>query len=334
MNSRQRVIKTLRFENPDRIHRDIWVMPWVAHELADEVQALLDEFPMDFSTAEAAYPADQVRRPAYTQPGQYVDEWGSTWRVSEPGVTGEVLVPRLADWDGMAGFTPPWEYLERRSLDGVDEFCRGQETFVLSEWTARPFERMQFLRGSQALYFDLASQEPGFQRLLEMVHEFYLEDVRQWCRTDVDGIVLSDDWGSNDRLLISPAAWRRLFKPLYMDYARLIHQAGKFLFFHIDGFIEPILDDLVFDIGVDALNMQLNLMDMSKIAEKYRGRVTLWGEVDRQHTLPFGTPGDVERFVSNLRQQFGGNTGGVIAHCVWNSDNPLENIRAVFQAYS
>jgi uroporphyrinogen decarboxylase len=334
MNSRQRVIAALRFEGPDRIPRDIWAMPWVTHERSQEFQALLDEFPMDFSTAPAVYPPDQPRMPAYTQPGGYVDEWGCTWQVKEPGVTGEVVVPPLADWEDFSSFNPPWDYLAQRSLEGVDAFCREQETFVLSEWTARPFERMQFLRGAQALYIDLATQEPGFQLLLEMVHAFFLEDIRQWCGTAVDGIVISDDWGSNDRLLISPSTWRKIFKPLYLEYASLIHAAGKFVFFHSDGFIEPILDDLVFGIGIDAINMQLNVMDIHKLAQKYTGRVTLWGEVDRQHILPFGSPGDVHRYVNELRQHFGGEQGGMIAHCVWNSDNHFDNIRAVFQAFS
>jgi hypothetical protein len=272
--------------------------------------------------------------PAYTRPGRYLDEWGCTWQVSEPGVTGEVVVPRLADWDDLAGFSPPWDYLERRSLAEVDAFCRQEQTFVLSEWTARPFERLQFLRGAQALYIDLAFLEAPFQCLLRQVHAFFMEDIRQWCRTAVDGIVFSDDWGSNDRLLISPTSWRKLFKPLYKEYADLIHSAGKFVFFHSDGYIEPILDDLIIDIGVDAINMQLNVMDLDRIAPQIKGRVTLWGEVDRQHTLPFGTPQNVTAYINDLRRHFDSGKGGLIAHCVWNCDNPFENIRAVFQACS
>jgi uroporphyrinogen decarboxylase len=333
MNSRQRVIATLNFHKPDRPPLDLWVMPQVVHERAGEYQSILSQFPLDFSTAPAIYPPDQPRMPGYTQPGQYVDEWGCTWQVNEPGVTGEVVVPRLADWEDLDRFTPPWEYLAGRSLAGVDAFCAAQETFVLSEWTAKPFERMQFLRGSEALYMDLADPDQSLNRLLGMVHEFFLEDIRQWCKTGVDGIVFSDDWGSNNRMLIAPSTWRKIFKPLYLEYADLIHSAGKSIFFHSDGYIEPILDELISEIGIDAINMQTNLLDKKTLLQKVKGKVTLWGEVDRQHLLPFGTPAEIRDFVFGIRDLLG-EDGGVIGHCVWNSDNSYANILAVYQAYT
>lgn len=333
MNSRQLVKATLNFHKPDRTPLDLWVMPQVVHERNDEYQSIIRQFPLDFSTAPANYPPNQPRMPAFTQPGRYVDEWGCIWQVNEPGVTGEVVVPRLPKWEDLDRFTPPWAYLTGRSLAGVDAFCITQETFVLSEWTAKPFERMQFLRGSEALYMDLASPEKSFNRLLGMVHEFFLEDIRQWCHTAVDGIVFSDDWGSNNRLLISPSTWRKIFKPLYQEYADLIHTAGKSIFFHSDGYIEPIMDDLISEIGIDAINMQINLLDKNTLLQKVKGKVTLWGEVDRQHLLPFGTPDEIREFVSTIKGLIG-EDGGVIGHCVWNSDNPYENIQAVYQAYT
>ena len=39
--------------------------------------------------------------------------------------------------------------------------------------------------------------------------------------------------------------WREVFKPLYKAYCDLIHKAGKFAFFHSDGHIAAIYDDLI-----------------------------------------------------------------------------------------
>ena len=111
---------------------------------------------------------------------------------------------------------------------------------MLSDVTARPFERLQFLRGTQNLYYDIGYGVPELRVLLEMVHEFYLEDIRIWCASDVDGIFFMDDWGTNTTLLIKPQMWRGL-QAAVPRYPEIIHAAGKFAFFHSDGHTQDIL---------------------------------------------------------------------------------------------
>ena len=126
--------------------------------------------------------------------------------------------------------------------------------------------------------------------------------------------------------------WREIFKPLYKDYCDIIHSAGKSVFFHSDGFIEPIIEDLI-EIGVDALNAQLFCMDIEELGRKYGGRLTFWGEIDRQHVLPFGTTEDVDKAVTRVRTALDHGKGGVIAQCEWGKDNDLPNIEQVYQSW-
>ncbi|MDH3252982.1 MAG: methyltransferase, partial [Ignavibacteria bacterium] len=83
----------------------------------------------------------------------------------------------------------------------------------------------------------------------------------------------------------------------------------KFAFMHSDGCIAAIYEDLV-EIGVDALNSQLFVMDMEDLASRFRGRITFWGEIDRQHVLPSSDPEvvreAVQRFVTLLHDPRGG----------------------------
>jgi uroporphyrinogen-III decarboxylase len=157
--------------------------------------------------------------------------------------------------------------------------------------------------------------------------------MRAWCGANVDGILFMDDWGTNNSLLINPRTWRELFKPLYKDYVQMIHAAGKFAFFHSDGHIQAIYPDLV-EIGVDAVNSQLFTMDIEELARLYKGKITFWGELDRQHILPFGTPAEVGAAVQRVRGALDDGSGGVIAQCEWGKDNPAENVRAVYQAWA
>ena len=124
--------------------------------------------------------------------------------------------------------------------------------------------------------------------LLRRVHDLNCRELEAWARTEVDGLVFIDDWGSQRGLLINPTQWRETFKPLYADYIRIAHEAGKKAFMHSDGNILDIYDDLI-EIGLDAVNSQLFCMDIEEIGRRCKGCLTFWGEIDRQSILPHGT---------------------------------------------
>ena len=203
---------------------------------------------------------------------------------------------------------------------------------MLSSVCARPFERLQFVRGTENTFIDLAYGTPEIRKLIEMIHEFYLEDVKAWAESNVDAVFLMDDWGAGRALLVSPEMWRSVFGPLYREYCDIIHDAGKFVFFHSDGHIASIYPDLI-EIGVDAINSQLFCMDIEALAAQHKGKIALWGEIDRQQVLAFGTPEDVRAAVHRVRRAFDDGRGGLIAQCEWGNDTPRENVEAVFEAW-
>lgn len=81
---------------------------------------------------------------------------------------------------------------------------------------------------------------------------------------------------------------------------------------HSDGFILDIYEDLI-DAGVNAINSQLFLMDLSEVAQKAKGRITFWGEIDRQHILPCPDPEKVRQAVRKVKRHLYSPEGGVIA---------------------
>ncbi|MBL7199889.1 MAG: methyltransferase [Anaerolineae bacterium] len=353
MDGRERVVRTLRFEGPDRTPRDLWTLPAIGMFRQDELDAMLERFPSDIAGPQVQYGRGERERGTPYVVGSYVDAWGCVWHVAEAGVVGEVKGPPLADWSALDRFKPPYEILdtadfgsasrERAGPDGsaFGSFregvgfptFRGQRgSFVLAGTTIRPFERMQFLRGSEALFLDLGYQPAELCRLRDMVHEFYMRELELWVKTDVDGISFMDDWGSQKSLLISHSQWQSTFKPLYKDYCDLIHSAGKFAFFHSDGQIADIYPDLI-EIGVDAVNSQLFCMDVEALGRQFKGQIAFWGEIDRQHILPFGTPEEVRAAVRRVRAALDNGCGGVFAQCEWGIGVSAENVAAVFDAW-
>jgi uroporphyrinogen-III decarboxylase len=195
----------------------------------------------------------------------------------------------------------------------------------------RPFEQLQFLRGSENLYLDLADPPAELLAFMRELHAFYCEVLETWAGTAVDALRFMDDWGSQRALLIAPALWRELFKPMYRDYAQIAHSHGKKLFMHSDGHIAAIYPDLV-EIGIDAVNSQLFCMGLEDLAP-FAGRITFWGEIDRQHLLSDGTPAEIDRAVrrvhANLWRQ-----GGCIAQCEFGAAARPENVRQVFASWN
>jgi len=332
MTGRERITAALTFSSPDRVPRDLWALPYVTLFRKDEFETLVREYPMDIGASQLSPGWSDEAVDSTAKAGHYKDDWGSVWYVGEPGVIGEVKEPVLADWTALDKFQPPWHLVRERDLSHANKSCAECDKFMLSDVTARPFERLQFLRGTENLYIDIAYDTSELRRLLEMIHEFYIEDIKSWCTSNVDGIFFMDDWGTNKELLINPESWREIFKPLYREYCEIIHAAGKYAFFHSDGNIEAVYGDLV-EIGIDAINSQLFCMDVEELTKKYKGKITFWGEIDRQNTLPFGTPDDVRAAVHRVRAALDDGTGGVIAQCEWGKDNSSENIKTVFQTW-
>lgn len=240
-------------------------------------------------------------------------------------------MPPLGDWSKLDRLRMPAEALSI-DIERINQFCTSTEKFVLAGCCPRPFERMQFLRGSENLYLDIAEDVSEFRQLLKTLHEFNCREMEAWAQTHVDALTIMDDWGSQRSLLIAPRTWRLLFKPLYAEYVQIAHGVGKKIFMHSDGHIFEIYEDLI-EIGIDAINSQLFCMDIEDIGQRFAGRMTFWGEIDRQWVLPFGTPTDARAAVKRVVDNLYSPRGGVIAQLEVGAAAKIENAHAVFEAW-
>jgi len=299
----------------------------------NDVDRILQEYPEDITILDFNYGKGKRTEGTRYKKGEVAaDEWGCRWHVAEDGVTGEVKNPPLKDISEVEHLNAPYEILEGADFPKVNEICAEMDTFTLAWTTVRPFERMQFLLGSEKLFLELASNSKHLYLLRDIVHNFFVEEIRMWVQTDVDGISFMDDWGSQKSLLISPQMWRDFFKPLYKDYCDLIHSNNKYAFFHSDGCIEAIYPELI-EVGIDAVNSQLFCMNMEDIGKKHKGMITFWGEIDRQHILSFGTKEQVADAVKRVKKALWTPEGGVIAQCEFGLKDPVENIETVFSTW-
>ena len=120
--------------------------------------------------------------------------------------------------------------------------------------------------------------------------------------------------------------------PLYQELFARIHAAGKKVFFHSDGDIFDLYPHFI-EMGVDAINSQLWCMGVEKVAKEFAGKITFWGEISRQNTLPHGTPEDVKQAARTMIQALRVNGGGLIGESEINRDVPLANVEAFYTAW-
>lgn len=330
MNSRELVKRTLEFRSPARVPRQLWTLPWAKNNHAEKLAEIQRRFPDDIAGAPSCLRSQPVKQGDPYVVGTFLDEWGCIFHNIQAGVHGEVQEPALPDWNRVGEIRFPAELLTV-DVAAVNAFCRSSDKFIIAGTCPRPFERLQFYRNSANLYTDLGEARPEMLAFLARLHEFYMQELEIWVQTEVDALTFMDDWGAQRALLISPAMWRKLFKPLYKDYIDIAHRHGKTIFMHSDGFISPIIGDLV-ELGLDALNCQLFTMDIEELGRRYAGKITFWGEMDRQHLLPAGTPADIDRAVRRVKDALW-RDGGCIAQCEFGPGGRPENVYQVYKTW-
>ena len=329
--SRELVYQTLNFKNPARAPRQMWALPWADIHHPGQVKRILDEFPPDIESLSNSSCEKLLTKGDPNAVGEYTDAWGATFVNIQAGVMGEVRDPLVKDWDADAPRIHVPNELLTFDADEVNRRCDATGKFMIGGSPCRPFEQLQFLRGTAELYIDLLEPCDAMLRFVREMHQFYCQNLETWGKTNVDGVLLMDDWGAQHSLLISPKCWREIFKPMYREYVEIARAAGKKVFMHSDGYILDIYPDLV-EIGIDALNSQLFCMGIDNLVP-FAGKITFWGEIDRQNLLPNGTTEEIDAAVKKVRRALWHN-GGCIAQCEFGPGANPANVYQTFHSWN
>jgi len=336
--SKEIVKRCLTFDYPERLPRQMWFLPWAQTNYPDVLKEIERRFPSDFAGPDYFYrPSAKVKGDPYKK-GNYTDEWGCVFKNLQDGIIGEVRDPILKDINEWKSIEPPYEQLPKsgaelqQAYDAVSRSYEKTDKFVVANINPRPWERYQFIRGTENAMMDIMMPELGGADLLTMIHEFYLREIEIWVKSDVDAISFMDDWGAQSQLLIPPDLWRDMFKPLYKDYCDLAKAHGKFTFMHSDGFIQDIYPDLI-EVGVDAVNSQLFCMDMAELGRTAKGKITFWGEIDRQHILPDPNPQAGRDAVQKAAKYLYDPSGGIIAQLEFGPGANPDTVLAVYEEW-
>lgn len=343
MLPRQRVLAALAHERTDRIPFELEFTPAVHARFKQETGSdnPAEYFQLDIRNVDLG-PTKQVRD--YQQYhsedlfGLFVDEFGIAHRSGTYYHFSKMLHPleKIVSAAEVLEYPFPDRDADYRMAPVSDLVAayHARDLFV-SAFAGHIFETAWYMRGMENLLVDFLANPELAEALLDRITSLNVAVATGYARAGVDMIRLGDDVGSQRAMLMSPDTWRYWLKP---RLAQVIAAAKSIkphihIWYHSDGVIEPILDDLV-EVGVDVLNpVQPECMNPEEIKLRYGTRLSLWGTVGTQSIMPFGTPEEVFAYVTERIHLLGAQGGLVLAPThVLEPDVPWENIEAFVAA--
>ena len=271
-------------------------------------------------------------KPLYASPDEFgttvTDEFGVTWSTTHID-RGSPVGPVLPEPD-LSGYAFPDPSAEYR-FAGLDDWCRDNAEHYTVLWAGDLWERATFMRGMEPILLDVAADDSFVAELLRGIADYVLATATILLdRYEFDAIAVSDDYGSQRGLLMSPAHWRRLVKPLLTEIYGLAKSRGRAVFHHTCGHVTPIIPDLI-EIGLDILHpIQPETMDILELKRRFGEELTFCGGLRTQDLLPRGTAGKVRSAVRELKETMGVGGGYILEPGITVQDDvPLENVLAM-----
>jgi len=293
-----------------------------------------------------------VRYQAMRQPEEVkvaTDAWGCQWETAIDGLIGIVHKHPLDDWSKFDTYQPPdplrqgdGEYLQPDIIyshvtdwdkvrkDLAEAHARG-ELLTGSLEHGFLFLRLSYLRGFENMLMDMATAPAQFQQLIDMVTGFNEKIVRQYLDIGIDVLEAGDDLGTQTASICGARHFHRWITPAYQRLFRPCRRAGTLVALHSDGHIMDLMDEFA-ACGVDIVNPQDRVNGIDELAREVKGRFCIRLDIDRQHTLPYGTRADVRSLIEDAVRKLGSPSGGLEFIAGIYPPTPAENVDALADA--
>jgi uroporphyrinogen decarboxylase len=192
-----------------------------------------------------------------------------------------------------------------------------------------------YMRSMEELMMDMMDDDEKAEYHLNRCLEISCFEAAEFTRAGCDIIHLGDDVGMQTAIMISEDMYREWIKPRYkklVEAAKAVNPDVIFSY-HSCGYVRPFIQDFI-DVGIDVLNpVQPECMDFKEIYEEFGDRISFWGTIGTQTTMPFGTSEEVRKCVlANL--ELTGDKGGLLCaptHLL-EPEVPWENVMAYVNA--
>jgi hypothetical protein len=336
MTSRERVFAALDFRPVDVVPLRIFPAMGGFYDHGRKLIDLIRSTGHDFGDFPGLALPEPPRPEDVDASGRYhafrTDAWGTTWEYLIPGIWGHPVKWPLDDWSALEAYrcppSPPASGAEFEALRAA--WAKSREKYFHMEWGGSIFEKLHSIRRFEDVLVDIELDAPEINRLADRI----VENVEGWVARALalgaDAVQFGDDFGTTTGPIVSPASWRRFFKPRYKRLFAPIRAARKRIFFHICGRVEWLLDDFA-EIGVDVIWPQVTLCDARELAKMCRDRrIAVEIQPDRGDLMQRGSPGEIRETVRRLVEEFNTLRGGSWPYIEIDPNFPWANVEALF----
>ncbi len=368
MTSRERVLRAINHQEPDRVPFDLSLTVEIYNSLRNYLALrpepdkkvglwtdvsssldLLDAMKTDIYHISLNSLPDSFRK----EGDIYYDEWGiGRAKVirNDGSYYFEMVKAPLAGATLEMIRKHPWpDPYDLRRIAGLRDkltmVCQETDKAIMAKFSNSIWEQSWWLYGMQDWMIDLVEKPDVTNALMEKVTDLaigFFEVGIHAIGDRIDILRLSgEDLGTQTGPMISKSMYEEMVKPHFKRYWQFIKKKLKEknpntkIQLHSCGNVRPFIADWI-DMGLDILEpVQPNVVGMEPegLKKDFGDRLTFFGGIDLQRLLPFGSRNDVIQEVKRYMHALGAGGGYIVApaHNV-QSDIPPENLVAIRDA--
>ena len=317
ITSRERVLMSLRHEEPDRIPFDLdgtsvtginirtyknfltylgikkkkFKIRNMFQQLAWVHEDILKKLKVDTRTLTPNDPSTWSMSIEDIKDGSKLstDQYGAVCRMPNNGFYFDFYKAPLAGtkFNELSDYPFP-DPKDKKRIEGLDESSKKihDRGYIVCNpfFYGGFFEAAFWLRGFEQFYCDLASDIKYacylMDKLLEIEMEYLGFTIDNFGK-NIDIIITFNDLGGQNNLLISPLTYRKYIKPRQKKLYSFLKKKKPsiFIFLHCCGAIYDIIPDFI-EVGVDILNpIQVSAANMNtkKLKKEFGKDITFWG---------------------------------------------------------
>jgi uroporphyrinogen decarboxylase len=263
--------------------------------------------------------------------GIWEDQFGVHWDRSIDRDIGNVCNISITR-DTLDGFQFPDPDDPTRFADHAELIAEHRDDYQVTDLGFSLYERAWTLAGMEPFLMAMVDDPPFAHALMDRIVQFNLRIIDNACAFPMDAMMFGDDWGQQGGLLMGPALWKEFIKPRVRRMYARVKEHGKRVFIHSCGKVDELFPQLI-ECGLDVFNpFQPEVIDVYEAKRRYGDRLSFYGGISTQKTLPYGTVAEVKDEVRRLVDAIG-RDGGYIAspaHDVPRDAKP-QNIAAMIE---
>ncbi len=292
LTSAERVMRTLRREEPDRVPHFEWILD---HRVREAILpgCSMEEFTLRMGL-DAILTAPDVGREQVAA-NRWRTEYGVIVEKGEEEHVVAVEGP-IGTMDDLRNYEPPDPHAPGRfaSLDKLVARYKGK--LAIGVHLNDVFSLPRNLMGFQQFLLALAAEPELARGVVDLSVALNVEYAKECAKRGADFVMTGDDYASTEAPLVSPACFREILYPGLKRAFAGFKEAGLMTIKHSDGNIRPLLD-MILDAGPDCLDPidPAGGLDVGRMKREYGDRIALKGNVDCIRTLPRGSVEDVVR---------------------------------------